>query len=296
MKKNEIEERIEGFGPWLYETRGLSGGTIASYLRTLRTVLRAGGNPYDILRRDHSPAYRAVLASTLRHWAAYTEDAELAAHLDSAATRRLVRRPKTGPGTKRPALSAGELEAFLAILEQRDEPPWARPCIGLMARLGLRSEDMHRLLRADVVAAVASDRLRVVGKGGKVRWLPSSPVKGELEDLAGIRGWEYLWDLVLAPERIRVSGPSGDLEVPSAAYLRLRAEVVALAGEAGIQDMSTHRLRKAAALRLYEASGHDLNRVRKLLGHADPKTTIRYLEVDEDDWISETGAMLGGES
>lgn len=44
--------------------------------------------------------------------------------------------------------------------------------------------------------------------------------------------------------------------------------------------ISTHSMRKCFARRVYEASGHDLIRTQRALGHSSPVTTARYLETD----------------
>lgn len=44
--------------------------------------------------------------------------------------------------------------------------------------------------------------------------------------------------------------------------------------------ISTHSMRKTFARRVYEASGHDLIRTQRALGHSSPVTTARYLETD----------------
>lgn len=46
--------------------------------------------------------------------------------------------------------------------------------------------------------------------------------------------------------------------------------------------ISTHSMRKTFARRVYEASGHDLIRTQRALGHTSPVTTARYLETDAD--------------
>jgi integrase len=47
--------------------------------------------------------------------------------------------------------------------------------------------------------------------------------------------------------------------------------------------ISTHSMRKTFARRVYQASGHDLIRTQRALGHASPITTARYLETDSAD-------------
>lgn len=46
--------------------------------------------------------------------------------------------------------------------------------------------------------------------------------------------------------------------------------------------ISTHSMRKTFAGRVYKASGHDLIRTQRALGHSSPVTTARYLETDSD--------------
>ena len=45
----------------------------------------------------------------------------------------------------------------------------------------------------------------------------------------------------------------------------------------GLENVSAHSLRKAAALRIYEASGKDIALTSSFLNHADTKTTLIYL-------------------
>ena len=47
--------------------------------------------------------------------------------------------------------------------------------------------------------------------------------------------------------------------------------------------ISTHSLRKTFVTRIYEASGHDLIRTQRIVGHTSPITTARYLETSTDD-------------
>jgi integrase len=241
----------------------------------------AGGEP----RAD---PWHNVIAATLKYWATYTENDELAVQLREERTKRLIRRPLAEPKEVKAALSPAELEAFLEALGDRHVPPWAIPCLGLMAKLGLRSNDMLRLTRGDVKKAVDSDRLRIVGKGEKVRWLPTSPVEEELQLLLDIdepEDWVHVWDII-------ATGSRDEDNRPEYAYHQVWQMVNAVAKLAGIERMNTHRLRKAAARRLYEASGHNLAQVTKFLGHSDSKTTLTYLEVDLDEYLAETGELM----
>ncbi|MBK8477274.1 MAG: tyrosine-type recombinase/integrase [Opitutaceae bacterium] len=47
--------------------------------------------------------------------------------------------------------------------------------------------------------------------------------------------------------------------------------------------LSTHTLRKTFVARVYAASGHDLIKTQRIVGHSSPLTTARYLETDQDE-------------
>jgi integrase len=47
--------------------------------------------------------------------------------------------------------------------------------------------------------------------------------------------------------------------------------------------ISTHSLRKTFVRRVYAASGNDLIRTQRAVGHSSPITTARYLETDAAD-------------
>jgi len=47
--------------------------------------------------------------------------------------------------------------------------------------------------------------------------------------------------------------------------------------------ISTHSLRKTFVRSVYDASGHDLIRTQRIVQHASPLTTARYLETSQED-------------
>lgn len=50
----------------------------------------------------------------------------------------------------------------------------------------------------------------------------------------------------------------------------------------GNRNISAHSLRKAFALRIYEHTGKDINRVRSLLNHSSAKVTQAYLNIPDE--------------
>lgn len=63
-------------------------------------------------------------------------------------------------------------------------------------------------------------------------------------------------------------------------YMWLNKHIVALAEEAGIAEVTPHRLRHTLATRLLN-SGMDITRIQKLLGHAQVNTTLIYARVQD---------------
>ena len=63
----------------------------------------------------------------------------------------------------------------------------------------------------------------------------------------------------------------------------------------GLENVSTHSLRKSAAIRTYEASGKDLALTSAWLNHSDPRTTLIYLKRSSkqmDDVCSKSLCLL----
>lgn len=138
-------------------------------------------------------------------------------------------------------------------------PPRERLMVRLAAELGLR--------RAEV-ASVRTDQLErdrsgwwlwVRGKGDKVRRLPIAPDLAD-EILNRPAGWVF---------------PGRDRGHLSPEYVGKR--VTALLP----QGLTMHTLRHRFATRAYGVR-HDVLAVQRLLGHASPATTQRYVVVDDD--------------
>lgn len=120
-------------------------------------------------------------------------------------------------------------------------------------------------LRAGEIAAVSAgdvtddERLRVYGKGGRVRLVPLHPQVRQM--LTEVDGWVF---------------PSafGGHWAPGTITHRVSR---ALRG-----GWTCHSLRHAFATEVYRESGCDLRLVQELLGHSSPRTTARYVLVDDD--------------
>jgi integrase len=186
-------------------------------------------------------------------------------------------------------LSADELVALEAALPA----PWW-PFFALLAYTGLRLGEAQGLLWADVRLADqrirVSDRTRRLKTPGSTREVPM-PTR-----LAGL----------LAQQRIAVPSGPADTVFPGMyqVYHRVRATFRRAAFEAGLHDggrnesgrplpnVTIHDLRHTFGVHAAQ-SGVPIARLQKLLGHASPHMTLRYMQHAPESYMAEDGAKIG---
>jgi len=160
-----------------------------------------------------------------------------------------------------------ELERVQRAAEQL--PRGVRTLVLLPLFLGLRAQEALGLERKAVARAVDVGELRLVRKGGHEDKLPVTHVAGLLAELletparAGGR-WKRAGEVL---------SPKGG---PQTQYMRLWDLVHRVGRRAGVPGLRPHLLRHAFATRMVE-DGAPLPVVQRWLGHADMKTTFRYL-------------------
>lgn len=201
-----------------------------------------------IAAEDWSPNTRKSVRSALRSfygWAAHSGRLDASpAHLLSPV--RVPRgRPKPTPEREyRKAAMTADPRARLAIL--------------LAGQCGLRRGEVARIRGEDVQEDLTGHTLRVVGKGGHVRYVPLP---------------EHLAGELLAVDGFAFPSPSGGHLTPH--HL---AKIVARYLPPGV---SMHSLRHRCATTAYAAT-NDLRAVQELLGHSRPETTAGYVAVPDD--------------
>lgn len=179
--------------------------------------------------------------------------------------------PKRGQRLPRP-VSEVAAKDMLEQAELIQEEPWiaARDvaALSLMYGAGLRISEVLDL-SGDV--KTAPDRLRIKGKGGKVRIVPIIPAVRDA----------ILTYAALCPYGLNVRSPlffgarGKRLQAPV-----LRKQVQILRGALGLTETATpHALRHSFATHLL-AHGADLRAIQTLLGHASLSTTQVYTGVE----------------
>jgi len=156
--------------------------------------------------------------------------------------------------------------------EDPDKAPWvgARDAaiLSLLYGVGLRISEALSLTGAD---AQMGERIRIKGKGGKIRILPIIPAVRE-----AVAEYAELCPYDLKRSEPLFRGVRGKGLNPRI----IQGLVQNLRGQLGLPSTATpHALRHAFATHLL-ANGADLRSIQTLLGHASLSTTQVYTGVD----------------
>ncbi|MEM7004760.1 MAG: tyrosine recombinase XerC [Pseudomonadota bacterium] len=181
-------------------------------------------------------------------------------------------------GPKRPARLPRpvSVDAAKDMIETAEDDPDKAPWVGardaavlsLLYGAGLRISEALGLTGADIPLG---DRLRVNGKGGKVRILPIIPAVRD-----AVAEYQRLCPYDLKPKDALFRGVKGGPLNPRL----IQGLVQNLRGQLGLPQTATpHALRHAFATHLL-ANGADLRAIQTLLGHASLSTTQIYTGVD----------------
>jgi integrase len=244
------DREIESFTAWI--SVSVSPGTVRQRKHYLRRFALDNPHPYTVTIDDlvtflgnpsWGPEARKSARSTL---AAFYQWAYRTGRIDRDLSLNLPR-VRCGSGTPRPVPRAVADEALDGIDER------SRLMILLALFAGLRCCEIARLHWDDI----NEGRIRVHGKGGKVRSVPVHPCLAP--HLTAGSGYLF-------------PGPHGHLSPAHVSKLLSRA----LSGH-----WTGHTLRHAFATAALAATG-DLRAVQILLGHASPTTTARYTAVADD--------------
>lgn len=218
---------------------------------------------------EHHPDLLAVTAEDLTVWLARpgwsteTRRSQRGAlrgfYRWAYATGRTGRDPGAGLPRIRPAqrqprpASSHDVRLGMIAADAR-----VRLMLTLAVRQGLRRGEVAQVHSRDLVEDLGGWSLIVHGKGRKERLVPlAGDVADQLRALPP--GWAF-------------PGVNGHLTAGHVGRLMAQA----LPG-----DVTAHQLRHAFATRAYRGTG-DLLAVQRLLGHARPETTQRYIAVEDD--------------
>jgi integrase/recombinase XerD len=257
------------------QRRNLSPITTRIYLRSIEEFARYYQKPPDQLRPEHIRQYQAHLFTERKLGA-------IAVAQQLSALRffflHTLKRPWMLEGMAMPkhpfrlpeVLSREEVERLI----QGARSPLHRVWLVILYATGMRREELVRLKVSDIDSGRMLIHIRQ-GKGRKDRDVMLSPrLLEELRDYW--RSVQPKPKTCLFPSK----DPHQKRDVPMQAKSVFDAVQLA-ARRAGIEKhVHPHTLRHSFATHLLE-SGADLRTIQLLLGHADLKTTSRYLHLSE---------------
>lgn len=265
--------------------RGRVAATAATYVSNLRACADAAGDAQDVqrlIRRligdELAPNSLRTNLAALRAWAKFAKDAAL-----SSALEDLRLPPARRVRTKMP-LSDQDLRRFVRYVAS--EAPMSdamRQVILIMALRGLRSGDVLRIRRPEVIRAIATGKLIYEGKGRKRIEFAAAPIRAQLDALSKITGWDRVRDLIV------------DSENPKVAAKAVWRAVRRAAQAVGIDDMHPHRLRHTFAtryLKQLEGNPNAIKWLQKYMDWESPATAMRYVDAVSQDELDAVGAGL----
>lgn len=281
-------EHTREFVRFLVEDAALAKGSAEVYAHYVwHALLTTGGKPIEALRRRELQLNtKHAIRASIRQYALYTRRSELVAELAGLRVKKLLRDREAPTLRTLPQFSEVEVGNILAAIDaDKGHPqwPWAWPVLRINIKLGLRAgADTPWIQRESVLHSVkTAGPLMIWSKRLKQRGLPSGVVRDELEVLAHWPGaWNHLSDIIAPATPAENRAKS--------AYSHIVAKLKEYGAVAGIDpsEIRSHRFRKTAALRLYNAT-KDIMLVANLLGHTNIETTQIYLQANRLDEMND---------
>jgi integrase/recombinase XerC len=272
-ERRAAAKTIEAYGRDLAQFLGFLGDHLggAPSLADAKGLVAADFRAFLAARRNEGIASRSLARqiSAIRSFFRWLERNGLAKNSAIDA----VRGPKLAHGVPKP-LSVPSARATIAAdaLADAETPKWvvARDAavLTLLYGCGLRISEALSLTPAQA----KSERLTILGKGGKTRIVPLiAAARTAIADYLALCPWP------LATNEPMFRGVKG--KPLSARIIQLLMQ--RLRGALGLPDTATpHALRHSFATHLLSA-GADLRAIQELLGHASLSTTQVYTEVNQ---------------
>jgi site-specific recombinase XerD len=273
----------DGFFDWLRRHRNVGERTLVNYRGYITAFLgQLGADPkrYEVstvrqfiltCSRSHSAIYAKKIGSVLRMFFRFlaVDERCSAALIDSVpktAAWRLTDVPRH--------VSAAAIEQVVAVSKARERSGLRdRAVVLLLARLGLRAQDVASLRLADI--DWGGGRVRVIGKGRRETWLPLPQDAGDalLEYIEGARA-QVPDDRVF----LRVRAPICGLGT-AGAVVAIARQAIERAGIECPAGVSSHLFRHSLAKRLLDRDV-PLTAVGVVLRHRSLDTSAQYAKID----------------
>jgi len=253
------QKTLKAFKKWLIKTRGVVPKTAQNHAGrvwdalcfTFDDVLEVS-QPWLVLD-DMRYNYATVqnYRSALRHWANYTQDAELMTELTLRSRRpksMVLQPPKPGsiPYAKK------EIRKLLRNVDKlKEDPryPWAYPILRIVILTGMMPIDVVWIDKMRLENCVTSEVLEIWSRTRKAQKIPVELIQDEIRILLAIPWrWEIIGDLI-APTQTKTKRVT-----QASRALNKRMGDVYEAAKITKERQWIHRLRLTAARQYYKKS------------------------------------------
>ncbi len=248
-----------------FKERELSERTLSEYRSDLRLFLRfCGDKDIERVRTADVMLFRSSMKcssslinrrmSALSSFFNFLIDMEL---IEKNPVKRSLRIRKVKQKVP-DALSKEEVNSVLRCARERGLRDYL--IVKLMLYCGLRVSELLNLRKGDILENGGRSAIRVLGKGGKERFIPISPaLSREISEYANSLSSERLFPL---------------------SYQGVRFIFEQISRLTGIK-LHPHKLRHTFATMLVDR-GVDIRVIQEFLGHSSPTTTARYAKVRQE--------------
>ena len=260
-----------------FKSKELSPRTLKEYKNDLSLFLRQVGNvPVKSVKTAHLMVFRSSLncspslinrrLSALNSFFNFLVDMELIEKNPVKPSLRIKKVKQRVPE----ALTEEEIEKVLEAARERSYRDYLM--VKTILQCGLRISELLSLTKENIVDYRGRKVLRVVGKGGKERFIPlTEEFAGELLSYAQNCKTERLFPL----------------SYQGAKYIFNRIKE-----KTGI-ELHPHKLRHTFATILVDR-GVDIRVIQAFLGHASPNTSARYAKVRDDLMFKVVDSVFSG--
>lgn len=267
-------------------THGRKQTTIDGYLCSIRACercLKAGHRPTAPDRVDEESFHylRAHLrlkeTSMQTRMRAYGEFIEWCTGTNPMRKARILWNPMH---YERIFITRDDFARLVSFFSRAFYPPSYRLMLMLGGMMGLRRTEIASLTVGDIRGAMLTIHGKGHGEDGNVQTMRIPPeIRDELEQYLMWRKDILMRDGVRSDTLIIFTEKYGHASAPTRMKDRVSYHFARMAKESGI-PFTPHSLRRLFATSLYE-SGIDIQIIARLMRHANPSITWRYIRTDD---------------
>ena len=275
QKGEDIDsEQLLDFYLMQCEVRGFAQGTLYGYRRKLKRLLESSGTPFKKMRSEHIMEYmRKEKARGISTVSMDNDRHTFSAFFTWMIKEEVITRnpmDRIPPFRKPTLIRIPFSDTELRLIDEAAKSTRDKAIIAFLTATGCRVGETSAMDRDDIWWDTEPAQIRVMGKGSKERMVYLAGAQKML-----VR--RYINERTDGMPALFV-GKGSERLTPSG----IRRILTNISERSGVENVHPHRFRRTLATSLMK-SGMPIEKVQKILGHADIKTTQLYIFVDDTD-------------